>query len=86
MAIFIEELADLIEEAEEIISSDSIARKIHEALLERYPTIDEDLANFDEYAEKIDGLYDYANEEFEEIEAEIDTKIDGATNEPWENF
>ena len=86
MDAYIEELADLIERAEEIISEDTIARKIHEALLERYPAIDQALADFDEYAAKIDGLYDYADDKFDALENEVEIKIDGATNDPWEDF
>lgn len=86
MDAYIEELADLIERAEEIISEDTIARKIHEALLERYPMIDQALADFDEYAARIDGLYEYADDKYTALENEVEIKINGATNDPWENF
>lgn len=87
---FIEELADLIEAAEEIIATDSIARKIMESLRLVYPEIDEALANYDEYAEKIDaldtGIYRYADEAIEGAEQELSEAITNATNNPWEIF
>ena len=83
-------LADLIERAEEIISTDVIEIKIHDALEERYPMIDEALEDFDEYADKIDALEvetkEYADQKFLDAVTDIETKIEGATSEPWENF
>lgn len=90
MEEFIIEITDLIERAEEIISSDTIARKIMECLSVVYPEIDEALANYDEYAEKIDeldsGIYNYADEKFSESEGELIEIINNATNDPWDDF
>lgn len=87
---YMEELADLIEEAEEIISGDTIATKIHEALEEKYPLIDEALANFDEYAQKIDNIEqeinDYTDQKFDDAVNTLEQRIDDATNDPWEDF
>ena len=90
MEAFILELADLIERAEEIISSDTIARKILAAVEAIYPEIDDALENYDEYAEKIDqidqDIRDYADQQFDNAVAEINAKIDDATADPWEDF
>ena len=90
MDAFIEQLADLIERAEEIISTDAIARKILAALQEAYPEIESALANFDEYADKIDRLdqdiRSYAENQFTSISEELNQKIDSATSDPWEAF
>lgn len=90
MEEFIEDLADLIERAEEIIATDSIARKIMESLRLVYPEIDEALANYDEYAQKIDaldeGIYEYADNEINGARDELNEAIINATNNPWEDF
>lgn len=90
MERFIEQLADLIERAEEIISTDTIARKILEALRAVYPEIDDALANYDTYAAKIDGLdqeiKSYADTQFANVDADLSQKIQDAISNPWENF
>lgn len=90
MDAFIETLADLIEEAEEIISTDAIARKILAALQLIYPEIEDALANYDEYAEKIDEIDEdiksYADYQFDSTAEELNQKIDEVTSNPWENF
>ena len=87
---YIEILADLIARAEELISTDTIARKIHEALLERYPFIDQALNDFAEYAQKIDSIEqevnDYTDLRFNEAMDDLHNMIIGATNDPWVNF
>ena len=90
MERFIEDLADLIERAEEIVASDTIARKIMESLERVYPEIDNALENYDEYAQKIDdldeGIYRYADESFQSTRNELNQAIIDATNNPWEDF
>ena len=90
MEEFIDEIAELIEEAEEIISSDTIGRKIMESLARVYPEIGEALANYDIYAEKIDRLdteiYQYADQQYNDVKEELTDMIDNITNDPWENF
>jgi len=90
MEVFIEELADLIEEAEEIISSDAITRKILESLENVYPDIDTYLENYEEYAQKIDtledGIYEYADDKFADAVSTIQQQIDNATADPWDDF
>lgn len=90
MEIFIEQLADLIERAEAIISTDAIARKILEALQRAYPDIEDALANYDLYAAKIDGMDQeikaYADEKFIQVDADLSQKIQDAVSNPWENF
>lgn len=90
MDAFIEELTDLIEEAEEIISGDVIGTKIMQALAEVYPEIDEALANYNTYAQSIDEfdteIREYAQERFDDTEEELLDIIDNVTNDPWESF
>ena len=90
MEIFILELADLIEKAEEIISSDTISRKILESLQQVYPEIDSYLENYNQYAQEIDDfeteIHDYADQRFTSALADVQDQIDHATNDPWEIF
>ena len=86
MEEFIEEISDLIEIAEEVISTDTVGRKIMESLARVYPEIDEALANYDRYAAKVDNLYEYADEQYENIEENLTDIINNATNDPWEDF
>lgn len=90
MDAYIADLADLIEEAEELISSDTIARKILEAVEQVYPEIDEALANYDTYAQKIDEIdeeiIDYADNKFNESVLELNETIENATADPWDDF
>lgn len=90
METFIIELADLIEEAEEIISTDAISRKILESLEQVIPEIDTYLENYDHYAQEIDNfeteIRDYADQRFTSALAEVQEQIDHATNDPWDNF
>lgn len=90
MEKFIEELTDLIERAEEIISTDAISRKILESLENVYPEIDTYLENYDVYAQKIDDMdteiMDYAQTEFENTRSTLSEAIIEATNDPWEDF
>ena len=90
MEAYIEELSDLIERAEEIISTDSIIRKINECLTAVYPEIDDALENYDEYSEKIDSLDEeiiaYADDKFDNAVETLEEQIINATNNPWEDF
>lgn len=90
MKEFINEISDLIEEAEEIISTDTIGRKIMESLARVYPEIDEALANFDEYAQKIDemdtGIKEYTDDKYNDTREELIDIINDATNDPWGDF
>ena len=90
METFIIELADLIEKAEEIISTDTISRKILESLEQVIPEIDTYLENYDHYAQEIDNfeteIRDYADQRFTSALAEVQEQIDHATNDPWDNF
>ncbi len=90
MEEFINEISDLIEEAEEIISTDTIGRKIMESLARVYPEIDEALANFDEYAQKIDemdtGIKEYTDDKYNDTREELIDIINDATNDPWGDF
>ena len=76
-------LADLtarVEEIEQEISPELITQKIHEALVEVYPLIDQSLIKYQEIVESIDGLIEeskeYTNMRFEEAVAEIKYVID----------
>ena len=53
---FIGDLEERVEHVEESISEDIITRKIHEALLEVYPLIDESLVKYDAIVNEIDGV------------------------------
>ena len=90
MEAFIEEISDLIEEAEEIISGDVIGTKIMEALARVYPEIDEALANYATYARDIDNfedeIRDYSQQRYDETREELIDIIDDATNDPWDDF
>lgn len=90
MEAYIALLSDLIERAEEIISSDSIARKIEATLRTVYPEIDSALANYDTYAQRIDSIESevnaYADSKFDATEEALNNVIISATNEPWEDF
>ena len=76
-------LADLtarVEEIEQEISPELITQKIHDALVEVYPLIDQSLIKYQEIIESIDGLIEeskeYTNMRFEEAVAEIKYVID----------
>ena len=90
MEEFIVELADLIERAEEIISTDTISRKILESLERVYPDIDSYLANYAQYAQEIDDfeveIRDYADQRFTTAIINVQEQIDNATNNPWDDF
>lgn len=87
---FIEEIADLVERAEEIISGDSITRKILNALQAVYPEIDNALENYENYAQEIDSIEQeiktYSDTQFENSNRELSEMITNATNDPWEDF
>lgn len=87
---YIVELNKLVEEAEEIISSGSLGAKILAALEEVYPEIDSALANYDEYANKIDNLeeevMDYSETRLNEFEEEVKETIKEITENPWGDF
>lgn len=53
---FIGDLEERVKHVEESISEDIITRKIHEALLEVYPLIDESLVKYDAIVNEIDGV------------------------------
>ena len=76
-------LADLtarVEEIEQEISPELITQKIHDALVEVYPLIDQSLIKYQEIIESIDGLIEeskeYTNMRFEEAVEEIKYVID----------
>ena len=76
-------LADLtarVEEIEQEISPELITQKIHDALVEVYPLIDQSLIKYQEILESIDGLIEeskeYTNMRFEEAVEEIKYVID----------
>ena len=90
MEEYIALLSDLIERAEEIIASDTISQKILASLEAVYPEIDTALANYDEYAQRIDSveeeINDYSDSKYRETEQALLDAIDNATNDPWEDF
>ena len=90
MEEYIAELTDLVERAEEIISTDSITRKINEALQAVYPEIDSALANYNNYAREIDEftteMDEYARTTIEAARQEIIGEVEEATANPWEEF
>ena len=90
---YIEELYELIERAEEIISSGTLSVMILNSLRQVYPEIDEALANYDHYANKIDSMEQEigsvtrdVNTRINVIENTMDERMEKAINEPWGDF
>ena len=87
MDFFVDDLKEEIRRAEEIISEDAIISRILVLLEARYPGVEEALAKYDEWAEKLDGLEDriknYTDTTFDDAESGIRQMIDDAMRELW---
>jgi hypothetical protein len=90
MEAFLRDLVDKIDDSQDIVSEDSINKRIHEALLEVYPEIDKALEQLDEMASKFDGIESrskaYTDESFDNAKSELSGLIIDATENPWEIF
>jgi len=87
---FLDSISDDLSHIEELISEDAINAKIQYYLNQVYPTIDEAIAAYDELNRKIlAALSDYeayAENRFDDIETELNEKIDEALRDPWVNL
>lgn len=76
-----------LEDIDELINKEEIDRKIHEALETMYPTIDQALEDYELLSEKVDELFDYAenytDEKVEDACAVLEDLIQEALDHPW---
>ena len=87
---YYDELIEKIEASEDLITEDTISKRILSALEETFPEFQENLDKFNEYAAKLEPLEkrcnEYTDNKFEEAVGVITEKIRVVANDMWEIF
>lgn len=87
---YLEELIKAVNDAQYIVSEESISKRILAALESEIPGIEASLAQLDEMASKFDGIEErsmnYTNQQVDFAKGEIINAILDATNNPWTEF
>ena len=84
---YISNIQKILDEAEEVISEEVVDRKIHDSLVDVIPNLEEAVENFDVLSERLDEVYEFAQNHadlaFEAAVQTIDSIIQEALDEPW---
>jgi hypothetical protein len=79
-----------INDGKDIVSEDTVSRKILSALEAKYPEIESDLAKYNELYDQMQDIETnvkkYADDKFAETEASITASLEAVTNDQWEDF
>lgn len=90
MEYYLKSLDEEIGGISDLVSPESIAQKIHDAVEEVYPEIDDIVAKYDDLYKQItdmeSGLYDYAQSKYDAIVEELRLLIQDASDNAWISF
>lgn len=90
MEKYLKDLESQIGQSADIVNEETINKKIHEALVDVYPTIDAALASFNKMASQFEGIEErvktYTNSSINTAKNELYEAIVEATTDPWEDF
>lgn len=87
---FISILSNEVESAQNIISEESVSKRILKALEEKYPDIEEALNKLNNMSSQFEGIesrcIEYTDEHFNSAYTKLNNSIQTAVNDPWEEF